>query len=149
MKKIFAFAALSLLLLTSKTYAATENPRVPVSVSDQFTNAFSQATDVQWTTGANVLEATFHFRGTVLFAFYKESGDLMGVGTNISSDQLPKNLKAAIKKSYGSYWITELSSYWTPDTEGYVITLENSDRVVTFTSDGSSAWSIYKSSVKQ
>ena len=154
-KTIFAlaFATLTTLGLTSTSYAATSAAAtrisdVPVQVKEEFSEQFSTALDVRWEEGSEFFKVTFEDWGRTLFAFYAGNGDLMGVATNLSSSALPVRLQMQIKHSYAGYWITDLFGYHNADEKGYVITMENADKVVVLKSVGDGSWSVYKTTVK-
>lgn len=148
MKKIIVLAAFAILGISASSFAGTSGPQVPLSVARQFTQQFDHAMDVKWEAGSNFYKATFADWGKVLFAFYADNGDFLGVATNLSSTVLPAKLKTEIKRSYGRYWITDLFGYHNKDGQGFVITLENADRVLVLKADGNDGWSVYKSTVK-
>lgn len=148
MKKIIVLFAFCFVLFAGKAFAATPDPTVPEMVNEQFSARFHQATDVLWAKGVNYFKATFELRGKVVFAWYAGNGDLMGVGTNLSSDKLPEDLKAALQNSYSNFWLTELAHYSTADENGFVATLENADKVVQLKSSGMGKWSVLHVSLK-
>jgi hypothetical protein len=143
MKKLAVLLAVSLLLFTASTYARTTDPTVPESINTEFSRDFSQAKDVKWDIGNQFFKATFDLQGRVVFAFYTDDADLIGIATNLRSDWLPRNLSAQIKKSYANYWITDLFKYKTGNEDGFVITLENSDKVVILKSEDAKEWNVY------
>jgi hypothetical protein len=143
MKKLTVLLAVSLLLFATSTYARTTDPTVPESINTELSRDFSQAKNVKWDIGNQFFKATFDFRGKVLFAFYTDNADLMGIATNLRSDWLPRNLSAKIKASYANYWITDLFKYKAGNEDGFVITLENSDKVVILKSVDAKEWHVY------
>ena len=153
MKKSIIALAFATLGIAGASYAATPvsgSPasHVPVNVETEFTQQFTDAVDVRWEEGKDFFKATFEDWGRTLFAFYSDNGDLMGVATNLSSSTLPARLQAGIKNSYGNYWITDLFGYHNANGKGYVITLENADRIVILKADGDGNWAIYKTKEK-
>lgn len=143
MKKVTVLLTASLLLLACSTYARNTDSTTPESINAEFTRDFARATNVEWEQTDNFYKATFDFNGKVLFAFYSTNADFMGVAYNLPSDKLPRNLQSAIEKSYANYWITDLFRYRTADEDGFVITLENADKVVTLKSEGVQGWNLY------
>lgn len=150
MKKTIIALAFTTLGLTGATYAAPTASKsdVPVEVKAEFTEQFTAATDVKWEEGNNFFKATFEDWGRTLFAFYADNGDLMGVATNLSSSTLPARLQTQIKHSWSGYWITDLFGYHNADEKGYVMTLENADRVVVLKAVGDGGWNVYKTTMK-
>jgi hypothetical protein len=143
MKKLTVLLAFSLLLFATSTYARTTDPTVPESINTEFSRDFSQAKDVKWEMGDKFFKATFDFRGKVLFAFYTDNADFMGIATNLRSDRLPHNLSSEIKTTYANYWITDLFRYRTDNEDGFTITLENSEKVIILKSVGDQGWDVY------
>ncbi len=143
MKKLTVLITLSLFLLAGRTYAGTTDPTVPESINTEFSRDFAQAQAVKWEIADRFFKATFDFRGKVLFAFYADNADFMGVATNLLSDRLPRKLSAEIKKSYAGYWITDLFNYKTVNEDGFMITLESPEKVIILKSAGVQGWSVY------
>jgi hypothetical protein len=148
MKKAIIAFAFTMLGFAGTTYAAAPKIEVPVRVEAQFSQQFAHAMDVRWEEGKNFFKATFEDWGRTLFAFYADNGDLMGVATNLSSRNLPDRLQAQIKKAYAGYWITDLFGYHNMDEKGFVITLENADKVVVLKAVGEGGWNVYQTKVK-
>ena len=144
MKKLIVLLAVSLLLFATTTYARTIDPTVPEFINTEFSRDFSQAKDVKWDIGNQFFKATFDLQGKVVFAFYTDNADLMGIATNLRSDWLPRSLSTKIKTSYANYWITDLFKYKTGDEDGFVITLENPDKVVILKSVSAKEWNVYQ-----
>lgn len=61
---------------------------------------------------------------------------------NILSNQLPARLLTTIKKSYKSYWITDLYKEVTNGKITYYITLENADQKVQLNTTHSINWAV-------
>jgi hypothetical protein len=148
MKKTMIALAFTMLGLAGTTYAAAPKVEVPVPVEAQFSQQFARAMDVRWEEGGNFFKATFEDFGQTLFAFYADNGDLMGVATNLSVTTLPQRLQAQIKHSYAGYWVTDLFGYHNADEKGFVVTVENADKVVVLKAVGEGGWSVYKTTVK-
>ncbi|HEV3412401.1 MAG TPA: hypothetical protein VG101_07980 [Puia sp.] len=149
MKKIMIVAAFTMFGLAGSAYAtALKSNPVPAPVEVQFSRQFAHAMDVRWEEGKNFFKATFEDWGRTLFAFYAGNGDLMGVATNLSSSTLPEKLQTQIKRSYSGYWITDLFGYHNQAEKGFVITLENADKVVVLKAVGDGGWNVYKTTVK-
>jgi len=150
MKKTIITFAIMMLGLTGSIYAATPNSAdaVPANVESEFSQQFTNAMDVRWEEGKNFFKATFEDWGRTLFAFYADNGDLMGVATNLSTTTLPERLRAQVRKSYAGYWVTDLFGFHNADEKGFVITLENADKVVVLKAVGNESWSVYKTTVK-
>ena len=150
MKKTFFTFAISMLGFAGNSFAATPKSAdpVPANVESVFSEQFSTAMDVRWEEGKNFFKATFEDWGRTLFAFYADNGDLMGVASNLSTTTLPVRLRTQIGKNYPGYWVSDLFGYHRADEKGFVITLENADKVIVLRSVGKEGWSVYKTTVK-
>ncbi len=146
MKKIIVSLALSMLAFTGSIFAGSGD--VPASVNGSFSEKFAHAKDVKWETGKDFYKAEFEMRGRTLFVYFADNGDIMGIAGNVSPLRLPQDLRSAIKKSYTNYWITGLFKYRNADEEGFVITLENADKVVVLKATGNQGWKVYRSEVR-
>lgn len=148
MKKIIIATAFALFGFAAHSYAATPKSAIPVTVEEQFSHQFSDATDVKWETGTRYFKATFEDQGKTLFAFYAGNGDFMGIAHNLSASRLPEELRSSIKSAYSGYWITDLFSFHNANEGGLVVTLENADEVVVLKAVDHNAWTVYKKSEK-
>jgi len=86
--------------------------------------------------------------GQVMFAYYNESGELIGVVRNILSDKLPINLMTELKRSYNDRWISDLFEMASEGQSTYYVTLETADDTLVLKSNGLSGWSVYKRTKK-
>jgi hypothetical protein len=150
MKKTMISLAFTMLGLAGSCYAEAPKSEVtvPVRIEERFSQQFAHAMDVRWEEGKNFFKATFEDWGRTLFVFYAGNGDLMGVATNLSSSSLPERLQAQIKQSYTGYWITDLFGYHNLEEKGFVVTLENADKVVVLKAAGDGGWSVFRTKVK-
>jgi hypothetical protein len=150
MKKTIITFAILMLGCAGSSYAETlrSTDPVPANVESEFSQRFINAQDVRWEEGQHFFKATFEDWGRTLFAFYDDNGSLMGVATNLSTSTLPEQLRTRVRKSYAGYWITDLFGYHTADEKGFVITLENADKVIILKAVGDEGWSVYKTTVK-
>lgn len=141
MKKLFIVA---MILMTGlSTTFANLRESVNEKVSKAFTKDFVGAQDVKWEVKENFAKATFKLNNQVMFAFYSQDGDLLGVTRNIVSSQLPINLLSDLKKSYSNYWITDLFEMGNNNNTTYYVTLECSTHTVVLKSTGTEGWSVY------
>ncbi|HLI92003.1 MAG TPA: hypothetical protein VKU83_00250 [Puia sp.] len=148
MKKSILVLALAILGFAGSAFAGTKDPSVPGRITDQFSNQFAKATDVQWQMGKNFFKATFEDWGRTLFAFYAFNGDLMGVASNLSPAGLPGRLKTQLHRDFAGYWITDLFSYGNQNERGMVVTIENPDRIVVLKALGKGNWIVYRTTIK-
>lgn len=141
MKKILIVA---MILLTGlSTTFANLRETVNEKISKAFTKDFAGAEEVKWENKENFAKATFKINNQVMFAFYSQEGDLLGVTRNIVSSQLPINLLADLKGNYGKYWITDLFEMSNNRSTNYYVTLENSTHTIVLRSSGTDGWEVF------
>jgi hypothetical protein len=145
MKKIILTLMTAFVLTITVGYAANKDGNVPQYVESAFNSNFNFAKNVQWQKMDNYYEVIFNQHGRILFAFYSEDADLMGIANYILSDRLPVSLKSDLKTKYSNYWISDLFTYSINDKHGYVITLENADQKIMLKSDNGKTWHLYRS----
>jgi hypothetical protein len=131
------------------TAFANGKEEVNQNIIRSFQKEFAGAQDVQWVTTKEYVKATFTFNKHVVYAYYGQDGQLLGVTRNIVSGQLPINLLTDVKKHYHNYWITDLFEIATDNENVYYITLENSDYKVVLKSNGTNGWEVFKKEKKQ
>lgn len=109
-----------------------------------FNNQFAGAQDVNWEEGKSISKVTFRLNGQVMFAYYREQGELVAVTRNIISSQLPITLLADLKKNYQDFWITDLFEISADDNTSYYITLQSADQMLVLKSSGMQGWQMFK-----
>lgn len=147
MKSRILGLALLLMVGFSNTFANSFEG-VSQKVIQSFQKEFSNAKDVKWETSKDFSKATFKLNDQVMFAYYAENGDLLGVSRNIISSQLPINLLNELKKSYNQFWITDLFEMAAGNETSYYVTLENADVVTVLKSSGANGFEIYRKDKK-
>jgi len=148
MKKLFTAAVLCSVLLVNTAFA-NKNENVNTDVESAFKKEFTQAKEVSWQKTEAYYKATFKLNGETVNAYYNTDGSMLGIVHNMLSTQLPINLQTSLKREYENYWITDLFEYSRTDSNGYFITVENADQVITLQSTNGSSWSTYSKSKKQ
>jgi len=145
MKKIITFAFA--LLLTVASFARTVDSakgEINASFKKNFRNAQLMSTEKH----EAFTKLTFKMNNVIMFAFYDNSGELLAITRNITSNQLPMNLLLSLKGDYSAYWITELFEFSGNSTNCYYVSLESADVKVTLRSNGDT-WEVYSSTKKQ
>ncbi|MBC7849670.1 MAG: hypothetical protein H7Y31_08035 [Chitinophagaceae bacterium] len=141
MKRIFL--AIMILATTGMT-AMADNPKdVNAKTLNTFNKEFGGATDISWEATAAYSKATFSLNGSILFAYFTQTGELIAASRNISSAQLPLKLYTEVKKDYGNYWISDLFELSLESNTDYYITLENATGTKILRATGNS-WELYK-----
>lgn len=135
-----------LFTLSLGVFAAGGN--VNARVTDAFNKDFANATDVQWTSGADYHKVSFSMNGHRIFAYYTAEGSLMGVTRYVSPADLPLMLQTDLRKEYGNYWISDLFEMANENGTNYYVTIEDADQKIVLQSDGSYNWKLYRKSNK-
>lgn len=154
MKKFITAAILSSVLLVNAAFAnkndgANKNETASYKVEAAFKREFAQAKDVNWQKTDNYYKAVFTMNNSQVNAYFTPDGELMGIIHNILSTQLPINLQTSLKKDYTDFWITNLFEFSKQDSNGYYITIQNADKIITLQSTDGSTWSTYSKVKKQ
>src|SRR5688500_11137137 len=147
MKKSILMWAMMLTMGLTSAFANNEetvNQRAVSSFKKDFTNA----QDVKWESSKDFVKATFKMNDQVMFAYYSQTGDLMAITRNILSSQLPINLLANLKKTYGTYWISDLFEVSSSTDASYYVTLQSAEHTLVLKSNGITAWEVYRKEKK-
>jgi len=148
MKKQIIIGLFLLIAGFSNTFANGEE-NVNAQVINSFRKDFASAQNVQWSNGKDFVKATFTLNEHIVYAYYSDKGELLGVTRNIGSGQLPMNLLSDVKKSYSQYWIADLFEMAANNETTYYITLESGDHKVILKSNGTNGWEVFKKEKKE
>ena len=146
MKRTIFTLALSLVLGTASF--ANNDESINEKAAQSLKKEFAQAKDVSWQKTGDMLRATFTLNEKVLFAYYNQSGDLMAITRNITTDQLPIALQTMLRKNYGGYWVSDLFEMVSGGQTSYYVTVENADQKVVLKSEDFGSWSTYRKEKK-
>jgi hypothetical protein len=148
MKKQIIIGLFLLIAGISNTFANGEE-NVNAQVINSFRKDFTHAQNVQWSNGKDFVKATFTLNEHVVYAYYSDKGELLGVTRNIVSSQLPMNLLTDVKKNYSQYWIADLFEMAANHETTYYITLESEGHKVILKSNGTNGWEVFKKEKKE
>jgi hypothetical protein len=146
MKRTIITLALSLILGTASF--ANNEETINAKAEQSFKKEFAQAKDVSWQKAGEMVKATFTLNERVLFAYYSESGDLIAITRNITTDQLPISLQTSLRKNFSGYWVSDLFEMVSGGQTNYYITVENADQKVVLKSEDFGSWSTYRKEKK-
>jgi predicted transcriptional regulator len=124
MKKLFTTLALATVVSLS-TFAADGGKKtddasnVSYTVLNQFSSDFRGAKNVVWTVNANCQKAEFIVDDVKMTAFYKLTGEYMGVTQNVNYKSLPSAAKQEIETKYKGYQVAEVIKYQVNVTADY------------------------------
>jgi hypothetical protein len=140
--------ALALSLVLGSASFANNDESINERAAQSFKKEFAQAKDVSWQKSGDMIRATFTLNERVLFAYYNQSGDLMAITRNITTDQLPIALQASLRKNYADYWVSDLFEMVSGGQTSYYVTLENADHKVVLKSEDFGSWATYRKEKK-
>src|SRR4030095_904911 len=146
MKRTIITLALSLILGTASF--ANNEETINAKAEQSFKKEFAQAKDVSWQKAGEMVKATFTLNERVLFAYYSESGDLIAITRNITTDQLPISLQTSLRKNFSGYWVSDLFEMVSGGQTNYYITVEYADQKVVLKSEDFGSWSTYRKEKK-
>jgi hypothetical protein len=146
-KKITFILGLLFTLGIGSSFAAPAD-EINTLVKTSFQRDFKKAVLIGSEVTVNYIRLAFKLDDVVMFAYYLDNGELLAVTRNIRSSQLPLQLMIDLKKSYGTYWISELFEINGKDQNYYYVTLENADSKTILRSSDSNSWELYSKSNK-
>ena len=146
MKKIIII--LALVLTVSTSFAFTGGMSVSQNALNTFKTEFPGAANATWTLSNEFYKVTFTVKGQTLFAYYNRSGEFVAITRNISSAQLPTNLKKSLKKMMTNCWISDLFEISNYDETSVYVTLETADSTIVLKSDNGGNWTVFQKSEK-
>ncbi|HEX2684052.1 MAG TPA: hypothetical protein VHL77_08980 [Ferruginibacter sp.] len=149
MKKKILIGLFLVLAGISTTFANSGEENVNAQIINSFKKDFTGATNVQWSNGKDFTKATFTLNEHVVYAYYSDKGDLLGVTRNIVPGQLPMNLLNDVKRNYNQYWIADLFEIASNNETTYYITLETSEQKLVLKSAGTNGWETFKKEKKE
>ena len=140
MKKTILVSALLLMIGISGTFAADG---VSDKIMNSFKKEFTNAQDVDWQIGKEYVKATFNINGQVMFAYYSDNGNQLGIARNMISTNLPLSLNRELKYYLSQSWITELFEINSSGQTSFYVTVENADYNMVLKSTDLNGWEVY------
>ena len=144
MKKRIAMLGTLFVLLCSATFANATNDNINQKVLAAFTAQFTSAKEVSWNRTEKYIKATFTINDQSMFAYFYESGELIGISRNIAVSQLPINLGTSLKDYKATGWVSELFEFAGDGETNYFATIESGREKVMIKSLGDNSWTVYK-----
>jgi len=148
MKKQLLIISLAVFVTISSAFAGSndgENDRAVKS----FKKEFAEATNVKWDSKKDLQTATFQLNGRVMFAYYSNEGELLGVSRNLSTTQLPLRLSVSWKHKYSNYWVSDLFELASDNESSYYITVENAETTIVLRAIGAGNWEVFRKVKKE
>lgn len=144
MKKKIALLAMIAVVMSTTIFATPIDVTVSSNVLGTFSEKFTAAKEVSWSTTDTYIKASFKMNDQYMFAYFTEEGQLIGVARNLVSTQLPFNLQVELRKASENGWITELFEFANESETSYFVTIENADQKIQLKSTGYNTWTTYK-----
>ena len=135
-------------VMTTSIFATPIEINVSSHVLTSFSGRFDGATEVSWSKTEQYVKASFKINEQVMFAYFTEFGELIGVSRNLLTSQLPINLQNELKKVSTNGWVTELFEFAGESENSYYVLIENADQKIQLKSLGYNNWSVIKKTKK-
>ena len=143
---------MNVVLTAFTAMAGATNIEVPKSVQHEFRKQFGTEITVRWVkiddaeTNKNLFVAHFIQKGIWSEAYFEETGEFMGIGKNITSDQLPTKFQDLQQSKFRGYDVMEAYEYYLKDAVKpvYGLTIANKEKMIFLEINGSGLFSIIK-----
>lgn len=140
MKKLFMLA---LVLTTVITSAFSENPS-NTAVLNAFHTSFVDAKNVEWTIKKDFHRAKFTINDEVMYAYYKESGELIAVTRNITTGQLPLALSSTLFDKHKDFYLSNLFEVSANGESTYYAAIRKGNCIITLQASATGDWKFFK-----
>jgi hypothetical protein len=149
MKKILL---MNVVLTAFTAMAGAKNIEIPKSVQYEFRKQFGTGITVKWVKiddaekNKNLFVAHFIQKGFWSEAYFEETGEFMGIGKNITSDQLPVKLQDLQQSKFKGYDVMEAYEYYLKDAAKpvYGLTIANKEKMIFLEVNESGLFSVIK-----
>ena len=123
------------------TAFANEGKTSPNAIAS-FESTFTGATEISWKNLGAISKVSFTVDGICTAAYYNTDGDLVATTRNISSSELPSQLRKGLLKELKNHWITELFVMTTTEGSTYYVNLEDANTKVVMKSANGKKWTV-------
>ena len=122
MKTIILAAALALTSISVNADNSTSSKKVTIGATNSFKREFGDVSDVSWSAADNhMFRASFTQDDQKVHAFFNQNGELVATTTELSAQELPAKLRAAISKKETDGIITEALQLQGDDELSYYV----------------------------
>lgn len=143
---------MSAVLTAFTAIAGAATPLIPTTVISEFRKQFGADVSVRWEkidetdSKRNLYVGHFIHDGIWSEAFFDASGEFVGLGKNITSDQLPAKLFGLKQGKFKGYEVIEVYEYYLKDAESpvYGLTIRNKQKMIFLKIDESGLLSVVK-----
>ena len=118
MKRLFVAFTLLALALSASSFASDE--KSTASILRNFHSSFSEAKNVTVTQVADMTRIGFTMDGKEQFAYYNEYAELVVLSRQISSQDLPQDLRERLEIHYKDHYIAAVYLFIKDGTKEYV-----------------------------
>lgn len=149
MKKILL---MSVVFTAFTALAGAARPVIPATVIGEFRKQFGAKVTVRWEeidetdSKRNLYVGHFIQDGIWSDAYFDEAGEFVGIGRNITSDQLPVRLLDLEQSKFKGYDVIEVYEYYLKNAEipVYGLTIRNKKKMIFLKIDESGLLSVVK-----
>ncbi|HET9432939.1 MAG TPA: hypothetical protein VFO37_04240 [Chitinophagaceae bacterium] len=149
MKKILL---MSVVLIAFTSLAGAASPVIPATVISEFRKQFGADVTVRWEKideterKRNLYVGHFIHNGIWSDAFFDESGEFVGIGKNITADQLPAKLFGLQQRKFKEFDVIEVYEYYLKNakTPVYGLTIRNKHKAIFLKIDESGLLTVVK-----
>lgn len=143
---------MSVVLTAFSAMAGAARPVIPTTVISEFRERFGADVTVRWEKiqeterKTNLYVGHFIQDGIWSDAYFEESGEFVGIGKNITSDQLPAKLFGLQQGKFKGYDVVEVYEYYLKNAEipVYGLTLRNKKKMIFLKIDEAGLLSVVK-----
>ena len=135
MKRLFFTATVFACLLSLSSFGSERN--IP-DVLQSFYKTFRNAQNVNWSEVNDMVRIGFTMNGREQFAYYSND-DLVVLATEITTEELPQNLKTQLSE-YEGYGVTKTYQLTKNDAKEYCVIMQGPSKI---TLKGKKRWKVY------
>lgn len=134
--KIAAFALFTTAAVSAQDIAVNQ---VPANLNENFTKAYSSATDVEWEMDGMNYKVEFDLDRMENEIWYSKEGKILKSEMELNEKDLPSAIATAVKNKYPEYNVDEIEVTEIDGKKTYEVELEkwfNEDVKLSFSEDG-------------
>ena len=140
MKKLFMLA----LVLTTVIASAFSEIPSNTAVLNAFHKSFAEAKNIEWTIKKDFYRAKFSVNDEVMYAYYKEDGELMAITRNITTEQLPMGLSSTLFNKHKDYYLANLFEVSANGESTYYAAIRKGNCIITLQASAAGEWKFFK-----
>lgn len=110
------------------------NSEPPAGLALKFHQMFPEATELEWHSDGEMLEAIFRQEGIEKIAFFMESGEWIDTRTNLSIEMIPQKLRSVLEENWEIMNAISIVSQKSTEFE-FIVRDKEKNRYLLFTDD--------------